>query len=350
MSEISEVPSGTAAVARRPAWYRRPVLILPLVLAVVAAAGLALVVVLSPHGITARGTIVDRLTGQPVAAARLAGDGKSATTNARGQFQIPGIAAGTRLRVQARYYAPARLTAAQAPVRVRLAPVPVPVTVTSALTGRPLPATLVLPGEDRAQARADGTATLYRIGPGQAVAVSAAGYRPAHVVVGPGHTVTAVLEPTLATMTAQLDAWDRGRRYQAMINWILRPATGYTFMGTSPHDWAKDNKQMAGDLLTAYIGGGYTADGLSATIQISWPGDRWDAAGMASIGPGPPMRPVTLAGQRAWNGGPDSQHVVTAVWSYGPALVTVTGTSDQYQADAMLTAIIKAMTSPSQGS
>ena len=80
------------------------------------------------------------------------------------------------------------MQAAQAPVTVRLAPVPVPVTVTSALTGKPLAGTLALPGGDRVQARADGTATLYRIGPGQTVTVTAAGHQPAHRAVGTDHT------------------------------------------------------------------------------------------------------------------------------------------------------------------
>src|SRR5262249_59038543 len=121
------------------------------------------------------------------------------------------------------------------------------------------------------------------------------------------------------------------RHYQAIIDWMLRPATDYTFMGTSPQAWARDNKQLAGDVQTAYIGGGFTADGAGATIQIAWPGARWDAAAAAALLPGARVRPVTLAGQQAWLGGPDSHHVFTAVWSYGPALVNVTGNIDQHQ-------------------
>jgi len=350
MSTITPTPVGPAPAPQSPtaghrAWYRRPALILPLALLILAAVGAALFVVLSPRGITARGTVIDRLTGQPVAAASVHGGGKSAATNARGKFQINGIATGTVLRVRARYYAATQAKAAQTSVTVRLAPVPVPVVVTSALTGKPLPATLVMPNGDRVQA-ADGTATLYRIGPGETTTVTATGYLPAHAAVGADHTVKALLAPTQATMAAQLRTWDRTHHYQAIIDWMLRPATGYTFMGTSRHAWVRENRQMAGDPQTAYIGGGYTADATGATIQIAWPGARWDPAGMAGFFSDTPMRPVTLAGQRAWHGGPDSNRVFTAVWSYGPALLTVTSTSDQHGVDTVMTGIIRAMTSP----
>jgi hypothetical protein len=300
--------------------------------------------VLSPSEITARGTLIDRLTGQPVAGASVHGGGKSAIANARGKFQVNGIAAGTVLRVRACYYTPAQMTAAQAPVTVRLAPVPVPVTVTSALTGKPLPATLVLPNGDRVQARADGTATLYRIGPGQTVTVTAARYLPAHSAVGTDHMVKAALAPTLSTMRAQLRNWYRTRHYQPIIDWMLSPATGYTFTGTSPSNWAQDNKQVANDPATAYIGGGVASDGTGVTIQISRPGWHWSAAEMASTMVGAPrLHPMALAGQQAWHGPAGGGHGRTALWSYGPALVTVNG-GGQHAVDAVMTGIIKAMT------
>jgi hypothetical protein len=342
-------PPSPPAAARRP-WYRRPALVIPLALLVVTAAvAAALFLALRPTTITARGTVVDRLTGQPVISATLHADGKFARTNMHGAFRLPGLPPGARLSVRARYYATTQVKATTKPVKVRLAPVPVPVAVISALTGRPLPATLVTPHGDRVQARADGTATLYRIGAGETVLVTAAGYLPKHAAVGADHTVKAALAPTQPTLGAQLRKWDRTRHYQAIIDWMLRPATGYTFMGTSPRAWARDNRQLAGDPQTAYIGGGYTADGTGATIQIAWPGARWDPAGMAALLPGPPVHPVTLAGQKAWHNGPDSHHVFTAVWSYGPALITVTGTNNQRQVDAVMTGIIRAMTGTGQG-
>jgi hypothetical protein len=314
------------------------------------AAGAVLFVVLSPSAITARGTVMDRLTGQPVAAASVHGGGKSATANARGKFQIAGIAADTVLRVHARYYATAQVKAAPTPVTVRLAPVPVPVTVTSALTGKPLPATLVLPNGDRVRARADGTATLYRIGPGETVTVTAARYLPAHPAVGTDDTVKAALAPTLPTMRAQLRMWYRIHHYQAIIGWMLSKATGYNFTGTSPSDWAQSNRQMANDPSTAYIGGGIASDGTAVSIQISRPGWHWDAAEIARTLVGAPrLHPVTLAGQQAWHGPAGGGHGREALWSHDLALVTATG-ADQHRVDAVMTAIIKAMTSTPQGS
>jgi hypothetical protein len=55
MSEIAEIPSGMPPGPQPPmavhrAWYRRPVVILPLVLVFIAAVGVALFFVLSPAG------------------------------------------------------------------------------------------------------------------------------------------------------------------------------------------------------------------------------------------------------------------------------------------------------------
>ncbi len=129
---------------------------------------------------------------------------------------------------------------------------------------------------------------------------------------------------------------------------MLSPATGYTFTNTSPNDWAQQNKQTANDAQTAYIGGGIATDGTGVTIQISRPGVHWDAPEIVSSMIGPPLRPVTLAGQQAWHGPAADGQMRMAFWSYGPALVTVSG-ADQREVDAVMTGIIKAMTSPPQG-
>lgn len=63
---------------------------------------------------------------------------------------------------------------------------------------------------------------------------------------------------------------------------------------------------------------------------------------------GPWLHPVTLAGQQAWHGPAGGGHGRTALWSHGPALVTVNG-AGQHRVDAVMTGIIKAMTSPPQG-
>src|SRR5690348_3510153 len=239
-------------VAVRRAWYRRPVLVVPLALVLAAAGAAALFLALRPATITARGGVVDRLTGRPVAGAALRADGRPARTNSRGAFQIPGLPPHARLRIGARYYATARVTATGNPQRVRLAPVPVHVTITSALTGRPLAATLSPAHGPPVRARADGTATLYLTGPGEALTVTTGGYRPGRAVIAQDHTATAALDPTRHTMRRQLSSWLRRGKYGAIVGWVLRPGTGYFLMaGTLQH-------QRGGlDPMTAYLANGY---------------------------------------------------------------------------------------------
>jgi hypothetical protein len=151
-------------------------------------------------------------------------------------------------------------------------------------------------------------------------------------------------------MRAQLRTWYRTRHYQAIIDWMLSPATGYTFTGTSPSDWVQSKRQMANDPSTAYIGGGIASDGTGVSIQISQPGWHWDAAEIARTLVGAPrLHPVTLAGQQAWHGPAGGGHGREALWSHDLALVNVTG-ADQHRVDAVMTGIIKAMTSTPQGS
>ncbi len=341
-------PVPPSPIPRRKAWYRRPVLIVPLVLVVAAAVAITLVLVLIPRGITVRGKVIDKLTGQPVAAAHLRTDGMSATTGTDGAFRMEGVATDATLRVSARYYASAQAKAATAPMTVQLTPIPVHISVTSALTGRPLAGSLTTPAGPAVALAADGTATLYRIGPGEKVTVTAAGYRPASAVIGSGNAATVKLAPTAATVSSQLLAWDRARDYQAIIDWVLGPATGYTFMGTSQQEWAQRNKEPTLPQI-AYTGGGFivpsgasnVAD-VSATVWIGWPGDRWDTPGMASMIIGSGAHPVTLAGERAWHGGPDSNHLYSTVWSSGPVFAVLAG-PDQAKLDATMAGIIKAM-------
>jgi hypothetical protein len=74
------------------------------------------------------------------------------------------------------------------------------------------------------------------------------------------------------------------------------------------------------------------------------PGWHWSAAEIASTTVGAPrLHPVTLAGQQAWHGPAGGGHGRTALWAYGPALVTVTGAA-QHAVDAVMAGIIKAMT------
>src|SRR3989442_550715 len=101
------VPPPSAPIAARRAWWRRPALIIPVALVVAAVVAAALFLALRPRTITASGTVVDGRTGQPVAMASLHAGGKSARTNVRGVFRIPGLAPNATVSVRARYYAAA---------------------------------------------------------------------------------------------------------------------------------------------------------------------------------------------------------------------------------------------------
>jgi len=345
MSQVARPPrqpvsSLPVPIAAHRAWWRRPALIIPLALVVTAAVAAAVFLALRPRTITASGTVIDGRTGQPVAMASLRAGGKSARTNARGAFRIPGLDPDAKVSVRARYYAAAQVTAAGTPVRVRLAPIPVYVTVTSDLTGNPLAAVVSPPHGSPVAASADGTATLYRTGPGETLTVTAGGYRPAHAVIGPDHTATASLEPTRRTMRtrpwARLWAWADSGNYRAIAGWVLR---GYSLMpGT------RVNHGGGGDPQIAHISTGYI-DSLSVSVNVftAKKGAHWDPPVTPAIDTGASPRPVRLAGHRAWHGGPDSQRQFDTMWSYDPVFIITTGPS-QASADTVMTGIIRALT------
>ncbi len=261
------------SIAARRAWWRRPALILPLALVVAAAVAAALFLALRPRTITASGTVIDERTGQPVAMASPHAGGKSARTNARGVFRIPGLAPSVKVSVRARYYAAAQVRAAGTPLRVRLAPIPVHVTVTSDLTGNPLAAVVSPPHGSPVTAYADGTATLYLTGPGETLTVTTGGYRPAHAVIGHNDTATAGLEPTRRTMRTQpwarLWAWADSGNYRAIADWVLR---GHSLMpGT------RLNQGGGADPQIAHITSGYI-DSVSVSVSVftAKRGAHWD--------------------------------------------------------------------------
>src|SRR5260370_41425539 len=95
-------PPPSPPAAARKAWYRRPTLIIPLALVVTAAVAAAVFLALRPSTITASGTVIDRLTGQPVISAALRPHRTSARTNAPGAFRMPRLGRGAKPAVQAR--------------------------------------------------------------------------------------------------------------------------------------------------------------------------------------------------------------------------------------------------------
>jgi hypothetical protein len=347
MSQISgpphqPVPSPSVPIAARRAWFTRPTLIIPLALVVTAAIAAALFLALRPTTITAHGTVIDGRTGRPVAMASLRAHGKSARTNARGVFRIPGLAPNVKVSVRARYYATAQVRAAGAALRVRLAPIPVHVTVTSDLTGNPLPAVVSPPHGSPVTAYADGTATVYLTAPGETLTVTTGGYRPGHALIGHDRTATAGLQPTRRTMRrqpwARLWAWADNGNYRAVAGWVLRPATGYSLMpGTRLNQGGGADPQVA-HVTTDYI------DSVSVSVNVftARRGVHWDPPITPATGTGASLDPVRLAGRRAWHGGPDHGQFDT-MWSYDPVCIITIGPS-QASADAVMTGIIKAIT------
>src|SRR5258708_26214062 len=89
-------PPPSPPAAARKAWYRRPALIIPLALVVTAAVAAAVFLALRPSTITASGTVIDRLTGQPGISAALRAHGTSARTNAHRAFRMPRPARGAK--------------------------------------------------------------------------------------------------------------------------------------------------------------------------------------------------------------------------------------------------------------
>ncbi len=242
MAEQLHIGSPPSPPRRRPrSWYRRPMLVVPLVLVAAAAVVLLTVfrptpatrsgtggVAAAPPVITVNGTVLDSMTGHPVAAA-VAVAGHSTRTDVQGAFRLPGVRPNAVLTIRSRNYASTNLAAAAGPVRIRLAPIPVRVKVTSALTGGPLPATIRTPDRGRVIAAA-GKATVYRVGPGDRVTITAAGYRPATVSVAADRTVHAALQLLSWRAAApQILTWMKTKNYTALANWVFSPASGYQY-------------------------------------------------------------------------------------------------------------------------
>jgi hypothetical protein len=231
---------------------------------------------------------------------------------------LPEVAANATLIISCRNYNSTTIRAAPGPASIRLTPIPVRVKVASALTGAPLPAAIQTPDRVRVVAGAAGVATVYRVGPGDRMTVSAAGYRPASVRVGADRTVRAGLQP-LAWKTAavQIVKWYQAKKYAAIANWVLSPATGYEFSQHSP--------ETSPGIVTveAQVGG------QSATMLVSaFPDGIMDVRGSFKGG----GSRATIAGQETWHGtvnttrvpgGPPPSRLMGTIWFRSPMSIIV---------------------------
>jgi Carboxypeptidase regulatory-like domain len=304
-------------------------LIVFLVLMLIAAAAVAASVLTAARPIAVSGTVIDSLTGRPVAAAPVSAGGKSTSTDPAGAFRLPGLPKAAAIDVRAANYVPTTVQAASGPMTIRLTPVPVTAMVTSGLTGRPLAATIQMPDEIRVVAAGTGKATVYRVGPGDRVTLSAAGYSTSTGPVTGDRTITAVLQPTWHTVAAQLLAWAKAKQDTAIVDWLLRPATGYQYTpvppppaGSGQPDIWQTQRQVVGE-------------NANADLSVLPYGTMDERASF--IGGG---RRVTIAGQPAWHGSV-AEGTVASAWYRSPLSVIVVG-EDLAVTDKVLAGIVAA--------
>ncbi len=320
--------------AKRP-WYKGPLAIIAIIVVLVAGVTLGTVLFLARSGgIDVSGTVADAMTGKPIAAAQVKGDGHSAVTDAQGAFKISGVAENAALTVSAKYYTPASVKAATTTLAVRLTPIPVKVTVTSALTGGPLTATITLPDGTAATA-ANGAATVYRVGAGDQVTVSAVGYKPAKVTVDANGTIAAVLQPTAATSSAQVARWMAAGQYQTVANWLFSSATGYQF--------------TTGPALSSTEGVVWstTRTVVGQNVQVALVVLASDYEFNADSSTGRTVTPTTIGGVPVYHV-TYSDGTYLTVWVQGKLMLMVAGTS-LTETDAVMGAMLRTSTAGSSG-
>jgi hypothetical protein len=349
MSSLMTEPQGPPIQAQpKRRWYLRPWFIISAVLVVAAAIAITVVVSL-PQTITVRGSVFDRLRPDlGVATATLTADGTTGKTGANGAFTMTDVPANAKLQVRAANYEPATMTASDKLMTIRLTPIPVDVTATSAMTGDKVKAAVSAPpGEAEVYTIASGsTLHLYRAGPGDKVTVAADGYRTAHPAVSTGRTLTVALEPTQPMMKIQLAAWYAQGKYKEMVNWLLRPATGYTFVPPTAKEQAQAMKTVnpAFEVYTTWQG--ISDSNAWVFVSVIKPGITMLVRQGTQAQMGNAAH-VTIAGHAAWHGGPSPKYgdYGTAM-QVGPYLVVVYGDS-LGQTDQIMTKIVTTLLGPS---
>jgi hypothetical protein len=342
----SQGPPIQAQPKRR--WYLRPWFIISAVLVVAAAIAITVVASL-PQTITVRGSVLDRLRPDlGVAAATLTADGTTDKTGANGAFTMAGVPANANLQVRAPNYEPATVTASDKLMTIRLTPIPVDVTVTSAMTGDKVKAAVSAPpGEPEVYTIASGsTLHLYRAGPGDKVTVTADGYRAAHPAVSTGRTLTVAMEPTQLTLMSQLAVWYTQGKYEKMVDWLLRPATGYTFVPLTAQEQAKANKMINPEFEVHRTWRTITSSNAMVHVTITKPGVTINGPKWAQASVGHATH-LTIAGKPAWHGGPSPEFGdYGTMMQVGPYLVAVYGSSLQ-ETDQIMTDIMNTLLGPS---
>jgi hypothetical protein len=174
-----------------------------------------------------------------------------------------------------------------------------------------------------------GKATVYRVGLGDRVTLSAAGYHTATASVTGDRTVTAVLQPTWQTVAAQLLAWAKAKQDKAVVDWLLRPATGFHYTpeptppgGSGQPDIWETQRQVVGE-------------NASTDLSVLPYGAVDERASFIAGG-----KKVTIAGQPAWHGSVAAGTVASACYR-SPLYVIVVG-EDLAVTDKVLAGIVAA--------
>jgi hypothetical protein len=180
-----------------------------------------------------RGTVVDERTGKPVADARVEATATQAatvtgSTDALGRFTLHKVSKQATVKVTAANYQLASLRATQGPLEVKLTPIPVVGQITSRLTQAGLHAALRGKLGRQFQTRPDGTFTLYGIGKGDTLTVSAPEHLTKSVTIGAGR-VEVALNPKPATEVEQIHRWLRAGNLAAVWRFIFTDPPGYQF-------------------------------------------------------------------------------------------------------------------------
>lgn len=166
------------------------------------------------------GSVIDARTGNPLIGVSVTAGSRKAVTDSDGNFLLRDVDKQASVVALAPNYSSATMKAGETKLRLKLAPIPVTGTVVSNLTGQGLQATLFAATETF-QSELDGTFTVYGVGPGDSLKVTATGYEEAMVTVSNARqaAITLLADPA-ATMQKIAVDWEKERNYDKLWEWM----------------------------------------------------------------------------------------------------------------------------------
>ncbi|HZD01869.1 MAG TPA: carboxypeptidase regulatory-like domain-containing protein [Actinomycetes bacterium] len=222
-----------------------------------------------------RGTVVDGRTGRAVAQAKVTASAPEAaevggTTDAQGRFTLHKVSKQARLKITSANYQPAEVQAADEALTVKLSPIPVTGVVSSTLTNRRLRATVG--GSVKERTAADGSFSVYGLGPGDKLTASAPGYKTAAVTVDDDRRVAVALVAEEATRIRQVNDWLRAGNLAPVWRYVFRAPKGYEYedLPSSVKDEAR-RQFTAGDaakFIKGFDARSVTSGGAAADIEV----------------------------------------------------------------------------------